>query len=235
MIKIIRKTGLLLICLFLLLPLAACQTGGEREQSEGITADAPSDPVSTPLNSSALSTSAITTTTSESTEKTPEVVTQQEELILFTREYTGGAGHETLSPDELPPVHAPLYIDGIRHFSIEFPESWTGRYGIYVRGENLIAFCQQATYGYHDGPLGVIFYLCAVAVDGYEDMEAGQLFYDGSDPLSYMLMGKTDQYAILARFPSDVQYDTESPHSEAIQKEYLAMQEDIYELRFTLR
>lgn len=149
-----KTMSILLVLPLLFTLLAACQTGGERKQSEGITADAPSDTVSTPLNSSALSTSAITTTTSESTEKTPEVVTQQEELILFTREYTGGAGHETLSPDELPPVYAPLYIDGIRHFSIEFPESWTGRYGIYVRCENLIAFCQQATYGYHDGPLG---------------------------------------------------------------------------------
>ena len=227
-----KAISMLFVLPFLLALLAACQTGGEMEESEGSTTNTPSVPVSTPLNSSSLSSPAITTTTEEST---PDIVTQQEKFILFTREYTGGAGHETLSPDELPPVHAPLYIDGIRNFSIEFPESWTGRYGIYVRGENLIAFCQQATYGYRYGPLGVIFYLCAVPIEGYEDMEAGQLFFDGSDPLSYMLMGKTDQYAILARFPSDVQYDTGSPYSEAIQKEYLAMQEDIYELRFTLR
>ena len=227
-----KAISILFVLPLLLALLAACQTGGEMEESEGSTTNTPSVPVSTPLNSSSLSSPAITTTTEEST---PDIVTQQEKIILFTREYTGGAGHETLSPDELPPVHAPLYIDGIKNFSIEFPESWTGRYGIYVRGENLIAFCQQATYGYRYGPLGVIFYLCAVPIEGYEDMEAGQLFFDGSDPLSYMLMGKTDQYAILARFPSDVQYDTGSPYSEAIQKEYLAMQEDIYELRFTLR
>ena len=215
-----KDISMLFVLTFLLALLAACQTGGEMEESEGSTTNTPSVPVSTPLNSSSLSSPAITTTTEEST---PDIVTQQEKFILFTREYTGGGGHETLSPDELPPVHAPLYIDGIRNFSIEFPESWTGRYGIYVRGENLIAFCQQATYGYRYGPLGVIFYLCAVPIEGYEDMEAGQLFFDGSDPLSYMLMGKTDQYAILARFPSDVQYDTGSPYSEAIQKEYLAM------------
>ena len=231
---IIKKIRILSGCLLVstLLLLAACQTGGQQEEVDGVTPNSMSDNLSQTAEFSATTPREITTTTEEST---PDIVTQQEKFILFTREYTGGAGHETLSPDELPPVHAPLYIDGIRNFSIEFPESWTGRYGIYVRGENLIAYCQQATYGYRYGPLGVIFYLCAVPIEGYEDMEAGQLFFDGSDPLSYMLMGKTDQYAILARFPSDVQYDTGSPYSEAIQKEYLAMQEDIYELRFTLR
>ena len=227
-----KAISILFVLPLLLAHLAACQTGGEMEESEGSTTNTPSVPVSTPLNSSSLSSPAITTTTEEST---PETVAQQEKIILFTREYTGGAGHETLSPDELPPVHAPLYIDGIRNFSIEFPESWTGRYGIYIRNEHRIAFCQQATYGYHYGPLGVIFYLCTDPVESYEDMEIGQLFFKESSPLSYMLMGKTDQYAVLAQFPSDVQYDTGSPYSEAIQKEYLAMQEDIYELRFTLR
>lgn len=144
---------------------------------------------------------------------------------------------EPLTPAELPPVYADVFANFAYGYIIEFPESWSYRYCVVATGGSTIELRQRASYKIADDePKGKLCDITAMPLDAYAefaDMQPGQLFHiDGEK--TYMLMGKTKTLAIVAGFPTDLQYETAYPDSEAVAKEYAFMQDDICSLRLKI-
>ncbi len=232
----IRVIFILTICLLLTL-FAACQTGGEQTATgDGTISD-----------TSVLAT--MPTTSSTPPESTPSETTTEtaQTMVLQTTLQTYKIGEPTwtyatkerqpLEPDELAPANSPYFFHSTGGFSIEFPESWNGRYCV-AAYRNGAAFYQQAVYMGDSGFPGRIFIIQRIDLKAYpelEDMAVGTCYAPDTAPWEHMLMGRNDKYAIVADFPSDLQIPLEGPYAEAIGKEYAAMVADIHELRFKLR
>ena len=232
-----KAISMLFVLPLLLAHLAACQTGGEQTTTgEGtigdtsVSATVPSS-VSTPPESTPSETTTETsqTTVLQTTVKTYDI--GEPTWTYASRE------RQPLEPDELAPANSPYFFHSTGGFSIEFPESWNGRYCVEAY-RNGAAFYQQAVYMGDSGFPGRIVIIQRFDLKAYpelEDMEVGTCFSLDTAPWEHMLMGRNSKYAIVADFPSDLQYPLEGPYAEAIGKEYAAMTADIHELRFKLR
>lgn len=233
----IRVIFILTICLLLIL-LAACQTGGEQGTTGDGTISDTSVSATMPTTSSTPPEST-RVTTAEALQTTAVQTTTFQTYKIGGPTWTySSSERQPLEPDELAPAGSPYFFHSTGGYSIEFPESWNGRYCVEAYRDSA-TFYQQAVYMGDSGFPGRIFRIQRIDLKAYpelEDMEVGTCFtLLDSAPWEHMLMGRNSKYAIVADFPSDMQIPLEGPYAEAISKEYGAMRDDIYELNFKLR
>ncbi len=234
-----KTMSILLVLPLLFTLLAACQTGGEQTMTgDGTISDTSVSTTMTITSSTPPESTRVTTSIATATTEAPQETTVPLGIITLCPNPLGETTRESLAPEELPPTYPPYFYNSEYGYGIEFPESWAGRYNIDMHNGANVAFCQSASFGREGTIGGVIFELVAMELKyapELEDMEVGTFFTMESTPWEFMLMGRNRKYAIVAEFPSDVQYDMEGPNAEMVGKEYKAMADDIRQLRFIMR